>query len=123
MSDKHTPVPWAKDFGGTLGHIKSIADCGTIGGGVRKTPTVAKYYVDEQILPHDEQEANARFIVKACNHHAELVEALRQARQVWDHYLTTGGGSPVAHGQFVRSAKQFMDSSETLLAKLDADQT
>ncbi len=69
---KHTPVPWATE------HM--TGDCWLIydaeGEGIARTcePGVdgARNYSDE------ENEANARLIVRACNAHKELLKALLQ---------------------------------------------
>ncbi len=64
--NKHTPLPWAKDYGATKGHIKSISNFKDY------TPTVARYSGRSNIeicgsLPEEEREANAELIVKAVN--------------------------------------------------------
>jgi len=78
MSDKHTPVPWHLVLSdNATPHINheygdKYTDCGDLSSRVLVMPAeiVGKYNSFE----------NARFIVKACNHHAELVEALRAIR-------------------------------------------
>ena len=67
---KHTKLPWVKDYGMTFGHIKAIIsenDC--------KTPTVARY--DIGISTKEEEQANAEYIVKACNAYPKLIKQLR----------------------------------------------
>ena len=56
---KHTPTPWFAD--GIIIESKS----GNIG-------------LMNLARPEDESKANAAFIVKACNMHKELVEALKE---------------------------------------------
>jgi hypothetical protein len=64
---KHTGEPWEKDYGGTIGHIKSTAP-----NGRNNTPTVCKYiYNPHQLdfLTEEEIEANGERIpacVNAC---------------------------------------------------------
>jgi hypothetical protein len=70
---KHTPGPWVKDYGYTLGHIKAISPRqGTW------TPTVARYDIGAPDYPAikdpEEREANARLIAAA----PELYEALKR---------------------------------------------
>lgn len=59
---KCTPGPWEADYGGTVGHIKSVAprDNGM-------TPTVARYNTGycASSIPPDEQKANSRLIALA----------------------------------------------------------
>jgi len=78
---EHTATPWEKDYGNTYGHIKSLGVEG-------HTPTVCKYdwNIGNEMNPlfsKEQKEANAEFIVKACNSYEsnqqtikELVEAL-----------------------------------------------
>lgn len=72
---EHTPGPWEVDFGGSIGHIKSVAknDRGT-------TPTVCKYdAASNSCAPSFSAEvmrANARLIASA----PELLEALEEIR-------------------------------------------
>jgi hypothetical protein len=73
---KHTPTPWftQRDSWSTVyiearirpGTLQEIAACGPTENG------------------SDEQEANAAFIVRACNAHEQLVDALRQGRVAID---------------------------------------
>lgn len=63
---KFTPGPWVKDYAGTIGHIKSVAE--RLDG---KTPTVSKYphasndLLETLCLSDEEVEANARLIAAA----------------------------------------------------------
>lgn len=67
---KHIPLPWAADHGCIWTTLQShraewmIADL-----------TMA----DEGIIHFDEAEATAEFIVRACNSHEDLLDALRDA--------------------------------------------
>ena len=45
---------------------------------------------------------------------AELESCVDDGASVWDDYLCTGGGSPVAHGKFVRAAKAFIAKAQSL---------
>lgn len=56
--EKMTPGPWEKDYGGTLGHIKSVAQRDDA-----QTPTVLRYDVDTLSLSEEQKEANAEGIV------------------------------------------------------------
>ena len=78
MSDtKFTPGPWVVDFGGTIGHVKSVAE-----NEHANTPTVARYDIRISGVSESEQCANAHLIASA----PELYEALR--------CLSTGEGLP-----------------------------
>lgn len=66
--DKHSPLPWKT----TNGYYGPIIDCPD---GQERVCTV-----DGARSP-DEKEANAAFIVRACNNHYQLVEALKYARR------------------------------------------
>jgi len=73
---KHTPTPWEvndDDSGiiGTWGPDED--DWGLI---------CATDYAISSSVPEEQRPANAAFIVKACNAHDELVEALKTAIQV-----------------------------------------
>ena len=69
----HTPGPWAKDYNGSVGHIKSLWEGhGFINEKYRKTPTVARYDVLSIEMSKDEQEANARLIAAS----PDLLDAL-----------------------------------------------
>ncbi len=85
----HTPLPWAKDYGNTKGHIKAV-----INKGEYKTPTVCRYDVRVTTISKDEQEANAEMIVKAVNCHAELVAVVKMLlplAEVMPHGVTHDG--------------------------------
>jgi hypothetical protein len=70
----HTPLPWVKDFGGTIGHIKSIAlhEKGF-------TPTVCQYDKNSKAssISDKEAQANAELIVTAVNSYLPMLEALK----------------------------------------------
>lgn len=87
---KHTPLPWAKDFGGTFGHIKSVGNCGTCGSdnSIPRTPTVLRYDMHEFITPFDEQEGNAELVVKSVNYHDRLVSLVRDALEIENEFET-----------------------------------
>ena len=71
MSDtKFTSGPWVVDFGGTIGHVKSVAE-----NEYANTPTVARYDIGIPGVSESEQYANAQLIAAA----PELYEALKQA--------------------------------------------
>lgn len=66
---KHTPGPWEADYGGTIGHIKSVAEYDD-----GRTPTVARYDVNTPGLRAEEKEANKCLIAAA----PDLLEALQR---------------------------------------------
>lgn len=88
MGEKaHTPTPWA---------VRETVMHGTRYGGLWIEPEDAEYLVPlsgtggaksytsriVDIQDHDHNDANARFIVRAVNGYADLVEALKAARTV-----------------------------------------
>jgi hypothetical protein len=66
---KHTPLPWFK-----IG-MNTIARPETPGSWEGNVRFICDAH-DHCILPTDEDMANAEFIVKACNSHYDLLEAL-----------------------------------------------
>ena len=86
---KHTPLPWFVDEG-TPGHIKSKSETHRFIDGVgRATPTVAKFDTwsclgkaipDGVGFSKEDEQANAAFIVRACNSFYPMLDALNQ---VW----------------------------------------
>lgn len=67
---KHTPTPWVKNRYGRLE------------GANGKAVTVDDLGIAMALNGSDEEErANAEFIVRACNAHADLVEALAHAHK------------------------------------------
>lgn len=85
MNTKHTPGPWRTDENEIrMGHAyerRVLAPDGSNGGCV-----VAQLVGDDRI-------ANAEFIVRACNSHYELLEALKLVTYslAW-HVETQGNG-------------------------------
>jgi hypothetical protein len=59
---------------------KKHGESSTINGGSRDDNRLAYIYKTFTECPEEEADANARFIVQACNSHEALVEALRQVR-------------------------------------------
>lgn len=71
----HSPGPWVVDYGGTLGHIKSVpADAKS---GITPTPTVCRYDSEFRAdsISDEQAAANARLIAAA----PDLLEALQRA--------------------------------------------
>lgn len=64
MTTQHTPTPWSG------GHYSSVVGCLIVGQGGR-------LICDTAIQPKELAEANAVFIVRACNAHEELLSALK----------------------------------------------
>ena len=78
MKNKHTPLPWKVEpiYNNKTGEIQYyIKDI--------NQDTIADLYFTRSIdgetkfFPHPNSEANAAFIVRACNSHYELLEALK----------------------------------------------
>ena len=90
---KHTKLPWVKDYGGTIGHIKSVSKNG------EKTPTVLRYDIGVSLgyplFSEAEMNANAEFICRAVNSHYELLEAcqivhdilIEESQEVWSYEI------------------------------------
>lgn len=110
MSDKHTPVPW--DYynawqGGEIAIIHPAGDPDDF--------MVCK--LTDEAGEHASPEGNARFIVTACNHHAELVEVLRETTKWADQFAKQMEMYDVSE-----EAKEAVSDARTLMAKLEADQ-
>lgn len=75
----HTALPW--ELGRTIGgHIDIDAPDAPI-----SWTALARVVVEVDGKRSDEGEANAAFIVRACNSHYQLVESLREAiEEMWD---------------------------------------
>jgi hypothetical protein len=94
METKHTPGPWFTKRQGFStvyvearlrdGWIQEVAACG---------PTEAG---------SEQQEANAEFIVRACNSHDQLVAALKAARDLI--YAEVADGGYTAQAALIREA-------------------
>lgn len=67
---KHTPLPWqnGKNGGGHTGIFNKRSNAIAVLG----------YGQDEEFFEYPKAEANAAFIVRACNNHYKLLEALDQ---------------------------------------------
>lgn len=73
---RHTPVPWKR---GPYGGIYQVHPLKAVGG-----------CHNPKGVPHDNWNADEKFIVKACNNHAALVEALEIAREYIKAILQDG---------------------------------
>lgn len=108
MSDNHTPVPWAIN-----GKYSGVVDVGPACNDM----VIADIWFDnhEDMCENGDAEAlaiaNAEFIVKACNHHAELVEGYRALRDQVD----------MNEQNLSESVRQELSRADELLAKLDAE--
>lgn len=83
METKHTPGPWVKDYGNTIGHIKSIAKHED-----RATPTLCRYdteYIASSI-PEEEREANGKLIAAAPDLLSSLIECLAGVKELNGEY-------------------------------------
>lgn len=98
---KHTPLPWqvwqtlinCNEYGG---HWIEPADkdqdiCISGSGGAR---SYTRRVIDTQI--HDDNKANAEFIVRACNSHYDLLECLKNSIDAMEKFGIADGGIPAA---------------------------
>lgn len=82
---KHTPTPW--NFGTTAPHQRII-----LGGDNRRYICNVQIHQTPRangLLDEDEREANAAFIVRACNAHDELLAVCKEiedASVYWSEY-------------------------------------
>jgi hypothetical protein len=73
----HTPGPWTHNFGQD-GWLIEAADEEQTYRVACVFEDIGAYRIPDADNRDDEGEANARFIVQACNSHDELLEALRE---------------------------------------------
>jgi queuine/archaeosine tRNA-ribosyltransferase len=93
MTQKHTHTPWTLGKGTV--RIRNaenvlVAECYTTGNSIR-------YPIKE------EREANAEFIVHACNAHAKLVEALKDIRKAIEPTEEWNGSETMITTDYVKS--------------------
>lgn len=81
---KHTPTPWIAEGRAIDSETFEIA-----------TLTRNAMDMDENIITAGELEANAAFIVRACNTHGELLEVVKEAARYFDRYLSTNRVHPL----------------------------
>ena len=77
---KHTPVPWKVQSALSNPHLRIVGDRGLIASIAGSGPVVQKGF-----------EANAAFIVRACNSHGALLEACKHANRVIAGLLRSRG--------------------------------
>ena len=95
----HTPGPWVKDYGGTIGAVKAA-----INDGNRITPTVCTYkrYPHESHAPSislEEAEANAHLIAAS----PDLLRMLGHLVSLAEHEIEDKGGQIVVDAKSVIS--------------------
>ena len=74
MTQQHTPTPWVNQEGMSVGS-KPLEIC------TSDCRALIALVLDRPDISH-QSEANAAFIVRACNSHEALVEALKQALEL-----------------------------------------
>ena len=85
---KHTPLPWKKEiFNGEL---------------IVQDDDTNEYYVyicdcSSEFMSQEEEEANAEFIVRACNSHYELLEACKRTVEMFDKNSTAMNELPYTY--------------------------
>lgn len=70
MTQKHTPTPWHTQRGSIVGNGEQVAIVGNEG----------------QVLISDRNIADAAFIVRACNTHDELADAISDYKNAKEAY-------------------------------------
>jgi len=108
---KHTETPWEKDYGGTTGHIKSVANLDNTDKKYPSSPTVCRYDVITPSISEEEQQANAAFIVKACNEYhpmLRIMKALVNKLDAETWFLETAYGEGIC----TESIKQIIKQAE-----------
>lgn len=80
----HTALPW--ELGRTIG---GYIDIDALDGPIPWT-ALARVVVEVDGKRSDEGEANAAFIVRACNSHYQLVKALRRNLEGWENAIELG---------------------------------
>jgi len=89
MSAKHTPGPWVIETGRANigGHGHTVWMMGTEDNSTQGIGTAVVILPDEDDTPEArvEREATARFICRAVNGHAELLEALEECGEALDN--------------------------------------
>jgi len=81
---KHTPGPWAKDYGGTLGHIKTLCNPEVH----TKTVCVYGYKYSGSVLTDEEIEYNGRLISTAPEMLESLITAYKLLINCTQYYST-----------------------------------
>jgi hypothetical protein len=77
MAAQHTPTPWQVDSGDELA-IQSVEGGAQIATVLGPDDFLCRDDDDDEVF-EEECEANAAFIVRACNAHDDLVAALKSA--------------------------------------------
>ncbi len=85
MSTKHTPTPWFIER--INKQAPSIVHIVSRKGGTISDEVASVYCADAG----SEQEANAKFIVKAVNCHDELLAALKEYQRLYEEVQPAGG--------------------------------
>ena len=103
MTQKHTPGPWRVDpqpwMGGFDGSIPHYLIVGTIGGKTQRTIADVGQWADRP-----NAEIDARFIVRACNAHEELLAALEAISDAWSNKRPLSW-QPDGHHQLLEQAR------------------
>lgn len=103
MTDaQHTPLPWRTN---TIIEGRAIA---IEAGRNTHICQVAK----DALLSHDETNANAAFIVRACNSHYELLGALKDIRSRFASCIAQGNGE-------IAGDKEALARADSAIAKAE----
>lgn len=108
----HTPGPWAINYNGTIGHIKSLAKHPR-----GMTPTVARFdgQLIAQSIEEDESKANANLmaaspdLLKACK---DVLAALEKATQKTGEILWLDHVLPGVHESAMERLQNVIDDAE-----------
>lgn len=88
MSTQHTPLPWGYDLNHTIGRHEN---------GEWEESVVQLPVGTHKRRPTAQEKADCLFIVRACNNHERLVDALKLAREAVTQAVRDGGSSFMGH--------------------------
>lgn len=106
----HTPGPWAVNYMGSVGHLKSVWPDHKFGW----TPTLAKFdrSTRAQSINDDEALANATLMAAA----PDLLESCRELVQAMrDYEMEVDGDKPEKHRRMMRRASAAIKKATSVL--------
>ena len=119
MTHSHTPLPWAVSGIRTRCEIPSVLNIYSENENI-KGWHIAVPYSDITDDEHIQSQADAEFIVRACNNHYQLVEALEWILKIADVNYEQDG--KLRH-QGARTLKRIAEKAEAALAAAKGEQS